>query len=46
MVAIEHEVTVQYLETVRYVFDPAQVNYESLYEITAHVLLSGPAYVA
>ena len=44
MVAIEHGVTVQYLETVRYDFDPAQVDYESLAEITAHILLSGPAY--
>ena len=44
MAAIEHDLTVRYLETVRYEFDPATIDYAPLDEMIAHVLLSGPAY--
>ena len=44
MAAIEHDLTVQYLETVRYEFDPATIDYGPLDEMTTHILLSGPVY--
>lgn len=44
MAAIEHGLTVQYLETVRYDFDPATAAEEGPPELIVHLLLSGPAY--
>ena len=44
MAAIEHDLSVQYLETVRYEFNPATIDYGPLDEMIAHILLSGPAY--
>lgn len=45
MAAIEHDLTVQYLETVRYEFDGAASQEEdSPQDLIVHMLLSGPAY--
>lgn len=44
MVAIEHDLPVQYIETVRYDFDPSQPVAEPSEDMIVHLLLSGPAY--
>lgn len=44
MAALEHELTVQYIETVRYDFDPAAPANDDEPEYLVHLLLSGPAY--
>lgn len=45
MAALEHDLTVQYIETVRYDFDPAApVEETATPEYLVHLLLSGPAY--
>jgi len=42
MAAIEHDLTIQYLETVRYEYAPA--DHAAAAPQTVHLLLSGPAY--
>lgn len=44
MAALEHDLTVQYMETVRYDFDPAAPTNDNEPEYLVHLLLSGPAY--
>lgn len=44
MAALEHDLTVQYIETVRYDFDPLSPTDETMPESLVHLLLSGPAY--
>jgi hypothetical protein len=44
MAALEHDLTVQYIETVRYDFDPATPPSSAGPEQLVHLLLSGPAY--
>lgn len=44
MAAIEHELPVHYIETVRYDFDPAQPEELETPDMVVHLLLSGPAY--
>ena len=44
MAALEHDLTVQYIETVRYDFDPAEPTIDDDPEYLVHLLLSGPAY--
>lgn len=44
MAALEHDLTVQYIETVRYDFSPASPSEEAVPESLVHLLLSGPAY--
>jgi len=44
MAAIEHELTVQYLETVRYEFNTPETSGDESEDMMVHVLLSGPAY--
>ena len=44
MAAIEHDLTVQYLETIRYECDPSSLYERELPDLMVHVLLSGPAY--
>ena len=44
MAAIEHDLTVQYLETVRYEYDGAVDAEDDPPDMMVHVLLSGPAY--
>lgn len=44
MAALEHDLTVQYIETVRYDFDPAAPTNDDEPEYLVHLLLSGPAY--
>ncbi|HEY0622304.1 hypothetical protein [Sphingomonas sp.] len=44
MAAIEHDLPVQYIETVRYDFDPAKPTVVATAEMRVHLLLSGPAY--
>ncbi|MCZ8207533.1 MAG: hypothetical protein O9270_04995 [Aquidulcibacter sp.] len=44
MAAIEHNLTVQYIETVRYDFDPAKPAVATAPDMRVHLLLSGPAY--
>lgn len=44
MAALEHDLTVQYIETVRYDFDPAAPANDDDPEYLVHLLLSGPAY--
>jgi len=44
MAALEHDLTVQYIETVRYDFDPTASAAERGPEHLVHLLLSGPAY--
>ena len=44
MAAIEHDLTVQYLETVRYEYNPASQDGNDFPDMMVHVLLSGPAY--
>ncbi|MUZ84269.1 hypothetical protein GOZ93_18800 [Agrobacterium vitis] len=44
MAAIEHDLTVQYLETVRYEFDAPDTSRPETEDMMVHLLLSGPAY--
>jgi hypothetical protein len=44
MAAIEHNLPVQYIETVRYDFDPAKPTVAGAPDLRVHLLLSGPAY--
>ncbi len=44
MAAIEHDLTVQYLETVRYEFNAPDRSGPETEDMVVHVLLSGPAY--
>ena len=44
MAAIEHGLTVLYLETERYLFDDTTPDPEDSQNMTVHLLLSGPAY--
>lgn len=44
MAAIEHNLTVQYLETVRYEFNASENLGHETEDMIVHVLLSGPAY--
>lgn len=44
MVAIEHDVTVQYIETEEYHFNQAESSGNQQSDMIVHVLLSGPAY--
>lgn len=44
MAAIEHDLRVEYLETIRYEFDPASHQTVAPPEMVVHVLLAGPAY--
>ena len=44
MAAIEHEMTVQYVETERYLFNSSKPPAPESQDILVHVLLSGPAY--
>jgi hypothetical protein len=44
MAAIEHDLTVQYLETVRYEFNAPDRPGPATEDLIVHVLLSGPAY--
>ena len=44
MAALEHDLTVQYIETLRYDFDPSGSADEPEPEHLVHLLLSGPAY--
>ena len=44
MAAIEHDLPVQYIETVRYDFDPAKPAVAAMPDMRVHLLLSGPAY--
>jgi hypothetical protein len=44
MAALEHDLPVQYIETVRYAFDPTQPAAEPSQDMIVHLLLSGPAY--
>lgn len=44
MAAIEHDLPVQYIETVRYDFDPAKPTVAPTTDIRVHLLLSGPSY--
>jgi hypothetical protein len=44
MAAIEHDLPVQYIETVRYDFDPAKPAVAAAPDMRVHLLLSGPAY--
>ncbi|MGO7182498.1 hypothetical protein ACCT14_20545 [Rhizobium brockwellii] len=44
MAAIEHDLTVQYLETVRYEFTEPDRSGPETEDMMVHVLLSGPAY--
>jgi hypothetical protein len=44
MAAIEHDLPVQYIETVRYDFDPAKPTAAATSDMRVHLLLSGPAY--
>ncbi|MCM0751653.1 hypothetical protein DEA98_10775 [Brucella pseudogrignonensis] len=44
MAAIEHDLTVQYLETVRYEFNAPDDSDQEKEDMMVHVLLSGPAY--
>ncbi|MBX9643439.1 MAG: hypothetical protein K2W91_04970 [Novosphingobium sp.] len=44
MAAIEHDLPVQYIETVRYDFDPARPAVAAAPDMRVHLLLSGPAY--
>ncbi len=44
MAAIEYDLTVQYLETVRYEFDGSASSGDGPPDMMVHVLLSGPAY--
>ncbi|KQO52512.1 hypothetical protein [Methylobacterium sp. Leaf85] len=44
MAAIEHNLPVQYIETVRYDFDPAKPAAAAAPDMRVHLLLSGPAY--
>lgn len=44
MAAIEHNLPVQYIETVRYDFDPARPAVAATPDMRVHLLLSGPAY--
>lgn len=44
MAAIEHGLPVQYIETVRYDFDPARPAVTATPDMRVHLLLSGPAY--
>lgn len=44
MAALEHNLTVQYIETVRYDFDPTETANDNDPEYLVHLLLSGPAY--
>ena len=44
MAAIEHEMTVQYVETERYLFNSSESHGSASQDMLVHVLLSGPAY--
>ena len=44
MAALEHDLMVQYIETVRYEFEPTAPTDEATPESFIHLLLSGPAY--
>lgn len=44
MAAIEHNLPVQYIETVRYDFDPGKPSVAVTPDMRVHLLLSGPAY--
>ncbi len=44
MAAVEHDFPVQYIETVRYDFDPAKAGVVAGPDLIVHLLLSGPAY--
>ena len=44
MAALEHDLTVQYIETVRYDFDTTAPTVKLTSESLVHLLLSGPAY--
>lgn len=44
MVALEHDLPVQYIETVRYDFDPNKPKAAAHPDLVVHLLLSGPAY--
>jgi hypothetical protein len=44
MAAIEHDLPVQYIETVRYDFDPTRPTMATAPDMRVHLLLSGPAY--
>ena len=44
MAALEHDLPVQYIETVRYDFDPNKAPAEATPDLIVHLLLSGPAY--
>lgn len=44
MAAIEHNLPVQYIETVRYDFDPAKPAVAAAPDMRVHLLLSGPGY--
>ncbi|MBB4841324.1 hypothetical protein HNP52_004426 [Sphingomonas kyeonggiensis] len=44
MAALEHDLPVQYIETVRYDFDPAKPKGATEPDMVVHLLLSGPAY--
>ena len=44
MAAIEHEMTVQYIETERYLFNNSEPYGSASQDMLVHVLLSGPAY--
>ena len=44
MAAIEHEMTVQHIETERYLFNSSEPHGPASQDMLVHVLLSGPAY--
>lgn len=44
MAAIEHDLSVQYLETIRYEFQPTNMRESDPPDMMVHVLLSGPVY--
>ena len=44
MAAVEHDFPVQYIETVRYDFDPVKAGVVAGPDLIVHLLLSGPAY--
>ena len=44
MAALEYDLTVQYIETIRYEFDSTEPADESSPEYLVHLLMSGPAY--
>ncbi|HEX5183221.1 MAG TPA: hypothetical protein VFW19_08735 [Allosphingosinicella sp.] len=44
MAALEHDLPVQYIETVRYTFDPNKPLVAETSDMIVHLLLSGPSY--